>query len=112
MLQLVCVAYRGDDVLLVCLLQRYQKSLFFFCLHSLGVHAPCPPPARPRYPTLDSRASGGQAIVHNMEQTLAVLREELEAEVQALSKSRSVEDRATLMAKEADINKVCETENR
>lgn len=84
----------------------------------------CPPPpsalhpparlrcASPRYPTLDSRASGGEAVVQKMEQTLAALREELEREVQALSKSRSIEDRATMMAKEAEISKVCATENR
>lgn len=47
-----------------------------------------------------------------MEQTLAVLREELEKEIQALSKSRSIEDRAARMAKEADASKVCATENR
>lgn len=47
--------------------------------------------------------------MQKMEQTLTVLREELEAEVQALSKSRSIEDRAALMAKEADVSKVCAT---
>lgn len=47
-----------------------------------------------------------------MEQALTVLREELEHEVQELSKARSIEDRATLMAKEADVSKVCVTERR
>lgn len=46
-----------------------------------------------------------------MEQTLTALREELETEVQALTKSRSIEDRAALMAKEAEVSKVCATES-
>eukprot|EP00752_Nemacystus_decipiens_P010357 g9227.t1 len=65
---------------------------------------------RPSEPTAKklavSRASGGEAIVQKMEQTLAVLREELKQEVQALSKSRSIEDRAAAMAKEADVSKI------
>lgn len=73
---------------------------------------PCLRRALTRYPTKVSQASGGEAIVQKMEQTLAVLREDLEQEVQALSKSRSIEDRAALMAKEADVSKVRATENR
>lgn len=43
-----------------------------------------------------------------MEQALAVLQEELEQELQALSKSRSIEDRAARMAEEVAVNKVRE----
>ena len=50
--------------------------------------------------------------MQKMEQTLAVLREELEQEVQALSRSRSIEDRAVLMAKEAGVSKVRVMENQ
>ncbi len=42
-----------------------------------------------------------------MEQALATMREELEHEVQELSKSRSIEDRAARMAKEVEVSKVC-----
>lgn len=44
--------------------------------------------------------------MQKMEQALAVMREELEQEVQALSKSRSIEDRAARMAREVELNKV------
>lgn len=50
--------------------------------------------------------------MQKMGQTLAVLREELEQEVQALSRSRSIEDRAVLMAKEAGVSKVRVMENQ
>lgn len=41
-----------------------------------------------------------------MEQALAALKEEMEQEVQELSKRRSIEDRAARMAEEMGINKV------
>lgn len=77
-------------------------------LHALSVRDSIVP--RPPYLTPDSQASGGEAVVQNMEQALTALREELEEKVQELSKSRNIEDRAARMAKEADVSKVRATE--
>lgn len=86
---------------------RINKTLpFFLPPPSAFTLPPYLRRASPRYPTPESRASSGDAVVQKMEQTLVALREELEVEVQAMSKSRSIEDSAALMAKEAEVSKV------
>lgn len=52
------------------------------------------------------RVSGSEAVIRKMEEQQAVLQQELAQEVEVLSKNRRIEDRATRMAKEAEVKKV------
>lgn len=53
------------------------------------------------------KASNFEAVVQKTQEALAALREEMQQEIETLSKRRRIEDRATRMAEHAEIEKVC-----
>lgn len=112
--------YTTISYLLTYSLPPFEELLLSTVLRSIGLlcdlstsSAPSEPSRAvqtsrlvPLPPNQDSQISGSAVVLQKMEQALATLREDLEQQVQALSKSRSIEDMATRMAEEVGLTKV------